>query len=526
MQKLLNSRELQTYSPKEKNYYLIAMTGQNIFYNIIGVGLAYYLGFVILIPAVAVSIIMTSARIWDAFNDFIMGSLVDKTKTKWGKCRPYLIILPIPITIITILCFTNFGIYDGAAGATAKNVLIIFWAAFTYVLWGMTYTIADIPLWSSPALMTEKEKDRNKLLALARLFGGVGAGITFLAFMPIANAISASIGSDPVYEKTGYLIAAIGFSVIAGALFQLGGINIKERVKDNQKKYTLKENFKIMLSNKPFKQVLFSGILGSPKMIIAIAAIPLVNYYFATKDPIMALVYLVILGSGIFIGQAVGAVITPNLLKKFTKKNLYNYSHIISAPVFALIFVLYLASPRGAMAENWLLLSIMAGLFTILGLGMGITMVLQSTMIADCIDLEEFNTGKRPDGVFFAGQTFLAKLTTGIATLITGIGYTIVGFSDNNVSRLNDYISTLANDPSLPLPRNLAIYDNYMMILFFLVSIPPAIGCLLTIIPTWHYALDDEKHDEILAELNRRRHEDTYENDRINEENLSKNEEF
>ncbi|NCA68477.1 MAG: hypothetical protein EOM87_10525, partial [Clostridia bacterium] len=87
------------------------MLGQNIIYNIIGAGLAYYLQFTMLIPAIAVGIIMTSARVWDAFNDFMMGTIVDKTRSKWGKCRPYLIFIPLPIFITTVLCFTNFGFY-------------------------------------------------------------------------------------------------------------------------------------------------------------------------------------------------------------------------------------------------------------------------------------------------------------------------------------------------------------------------------------------------------------------------------
>jgi Na+/melibiose symporter-like transporter len=103
---------LKTYTGKERTVYLMGLAGQNILYNIIGASLAYYLQFTILIPAIAVSTIMAAARVWDAFNDPMMGTIVDKTRTKLGKCRPYLLAVPGPILIITVLCFVNFGFFD------------------------------------------------------------------------------------------------------------------------------------------------------------------------------------------------------------------------------------------------------------------------------------------------------------------------------------------------------------------------------------------------------------------------------
>ena len=121
-------------------------------------------------------------------------------------------------------------------------------------------------------------------------------------------------------------------------------------------------------------------------------------------------------------------------------------------------------------------------------------------MIADAVDYEEYCSGIRPDGVFFAGLTFIGKLCTGIATIISGIAYTVVGFSDAKVGELNTFIANGG------IPRLNSKYDSYMMILFFLVSIPPAIGGILSVIPTWRYALSDEEHTRILGQLNERRH--------------------
>lgn len=492
--------ELRTYTKKERNYYLTGMIGQNIIYNIIGAALAYYLQFTILIPAIAVSIIMTAARVWDAFNDPIMGTIVDKTRTKWGKCRPYLMFAPSIILVTTILCFTSFGIYG--EGSKALDVILVAWAALTYILFGMSYTIGDIPLWGVTALMTEDEKDRTKLLSYARIVGGIGGGIALLAMQPVSLAVGKLIGdsinNSAQGERYGFLIAAAMFGIIGYVLFQLCGFKIKERIPSKGKKYTLKENFKIMLRNKPFRQILLSGILGSPKMLLSLCAMPLISYYYSSKSAILALAYMAILGGGMFVGTFGASAATPLFLKKFTKKQLYNYSNLLGIIPYLMIFVLYFIFDDLTQIAPMVMGVV---LFLFAGASIGFTNVLQSLMIADCVDYEEYTNGTRPDGVFFSGQTFIAKLTSGIATIISGIAYTIVGFSDAKVAEVNAFIDAGG------IPRYAAEYNKYMALLFFLISIPPAIGCILAIIPTWKYALDDDVHKKILDELNLRRHE-------------------
>ena len=99
-----------TYSKRELAGYLTGLAGQNIIYNIIATGLAFYFQSVIFLPAIACSLIFALARVWDAINDPMMGTIVDKTRTKWGKCKPYLLFVPVVILITTILPFLN-GMY-------------------------------------------------------------------------------------------------------------------------------------------------------------------------------------------------------------------------------------------------------------------------------------------------------------------------------------------------------------------------------------------------------------------------------
>ena len=173
------SSQVRTYTAKERNMYLVGMMGQNMIYNIIGTGLYFYFQSVIFIPAMAISIFMAVARVWDAINDPMMGTFVDRTNTKWGKCRPYLLFSPAVIMVITILTFCN-GMYS-SANTPGKNALIVGWAAVSYILWGMCYTVGDIPLWGVTSRMTEVEKDRASILSFARMAAGLGGGVVLLA---------------------------------------------------------------------------------------------------------------------------------------------------------------------------------------------------------------------------------------------------------------------------------------------------------------------------------------------------------
>ena len=130
---------------------------------------------------------------------------------------------------------------------------------------------------------------------------------------------------------------------------------------------------------------------------------------------------------------------------------------------------------------------------------MGSLNVLQSVMIADCVDYEEYQNGTRPDGVFFSGQSFITKLSAGIASLISGAVYAIVGFSDKNVALLNN---ALVNNADFKTYNG----GKYAAAMFFLISIPPAVGMVLAAVPTLKYALPDREHKRILAELISKRH--------------------
>lgn len=497
--------EKRTYTGKELGGYLVGMFGQNLIYNIVATGLYFYFQNVICLPAMALGWIMTIARIWDAINDPMMGTIVDKTKTKWGKCRPYLIIFPGIIGVITILTFIN-GNY-AEASSTAQKVLIVAWAGISYIAWGMCFTVCDIPLWGITSLMTDDENDRSKILGLARMVAGVG-GIGVLV-VQVAQALSGVFGGN---MQKSFIVTVIIMTVIASVLFEFAGLFTRERVEKSEKSYTFKENFQIMFRNKPFRQILISGILRSPIQLLMIVAMTLVTYYYAngnimnilktdaagkvTGIDFQILIGLGCVAAGLFVGQFVAMGVTPLIIKKVEKKTLYNIYSIAGAVPFALIFVFYKVSGGDLTSTFW---SIIIGVcMLIASAAFGGINVLQSVMIADCVDYEEYHNGVRTDGVFFSGQSFITKLSAGIATIISSVVYSVVGYSGANVDKLNKAIEKGANFITYDGGSGVGKYAEAM---FFLISIPPAIGMLLSAIPTLKYAMSDKEHERILKSL-------------------------
>lgn len=490
------SEKVNTYTSKERNLYLVGMFGQNMIYNIIATGLYFYFQSVICLPALALGIIFAVARVWDAINDPMMGSIVDRTNSKWGKCRPYLLFSPPIICLVTCLTFVN-GSYANAksAGNNTAMILIVAWAAISYILWGMSYTAGDVPLWGIISRMSENEKDRASLISLSRIIASIGAAIVVVSIIAVSQAVNMAIGLTQNAQK-GFVLVAIFMAIVSSILFECAGLGTKERVPVSEEKKSLKDSFALMWTCKPFRRLMISGILRSPLQLMMIVVMTLFTFYYCDGDLTTAftnpkkLIIVIIVGGGYFVGQFVAMAVVPMLIKKIDVKKLYNLSALSAVPT-ALLFVVYLIDPTGLTKMHWVVIDGILLLGS--GMGFGVVNVCQSIMISDCIDYEEYHTGYRPDGVFFSGQSFITKFSAGIASIISGAVYSIVGYSDQNADHVNKALAAGAN-----FAKDFAPYSNAM---WFLLTIPPAIGLAIAVIPTIKYEITKESHAKILSAL-------------------------
>jgi Na+/melibiose symporter-like transporter len=181
---------------KEKFAYGIGAVGKDMVYMLSASYVLYYFQDIMKTSAIAMGIILLVARVFDAFNDPIMGIIVAKTKTRWGKFRPWLMIGTITNAVILILMFAAPPSLDGKG--------LIAYAAVTYILWGVTYTMMDIPYWSMIPAFTRGGKEREGLSALARSCAGVGSAlvtvITVMAVSAIGTALVSKSSANVVKE--------------------------------------------------------------------------------------------------------------------------------------------------------------------------------------------------------------------------------------------------------------------------------------------------------------------------------------
>ena len=478
-------RELRTYSKKEKNFFLVGLYGQNVIYNIISVGLMVYFTDAVRIPAGIVGTIMFAARLWDAINDYFMGAIVDKTRTKWGKCRPYLIFMPVPIFLITVLCFASPTSY------LEDPTVTVLWCVATYILWGMLYTISDIPLWGITARMTEIEEDRTKLVSAARIVGGIGAIIPMVGMVAIARGlVGTTIFGTTLDLRGGFLVTAIMLTLLGTVTFQMAGIGVREKITVvKSEKNSLSHNLMLVFRNKPYVRIILSGIIGSTKMMMVVTSVYLLQWYFANGDPGSIAQYTLMMGGAVLAGGFTSIAFVPLLTKRFEKKTVYNWAHLVCIPPLIIAYIIYLSVPDvvGHIYEY-----IFMGLLFVAGIATGAPQALQTDMIGDSVNFLESKTGERAEGVSFAGQTFLAKFQAGIASLVAGAVLGLVSYTAHI-----DGMQAVADSGGIVRYE----YPNIMNALWLITTILPAIGCFLSVLPTINYDLTRAKNEKIFKEI-------------------------
>ena len=181
--------------------YGLGAVGKDMVYMLSASYVLYYFQDILGVSALAMGVILMAARIFDAFNDPVMGVIVAKTRTRWGKFRPWLLIGTLTNAVILFLMFSAPPSLDGKG--------LVAYAAVTYILWGVTYTMMDIPFWSMIPAVTEKPKDRENLSVVGRTCAGIGnALITVFTVL----SVTALGGSN---ERKGFSI----FALIVAVLF-------------------------------------------------------------------------------------------------------------------------------------------------------------------------------------------------------------------------------------------------------------------------------------------------------------------
>ncbi|MDO4154179.1 MAG: glycoside-pentoside-hexuronide (GPH):cation symporter [Clostridia bacterium] len=465
---------------KEKKFYwknttglTLAAFGHCIFITLTSMALPMFFTDVMYISPEKVSAIFLVTRIWDAVNDPIMGSLVDRTHTKWGKCRPYLMYSSFPLFIFTILMFTPLSI----SSETGKFV----YALITYVLFITSFTMVDIPLAGLKSLLYTEPEERNKAMSFSSTFGSLGSLLALDLFFIFVVLFGG--GND----KKGYFITVLFLAIIAFASLQGGFFTVREVIPVSKKKGSFFTTMLTVLKNKHLIMIiavqLCSIAIGAYGMMLPyFSKWNLANSFSFGKFSVESIL-IPALSTATGVVYMIAVMITPYILKIGSKKKMFI---AMSAVGFVLNVISFLCG-----YEN---MFVFIALRVLAHIPPTITATIAGYMVMDCLDYAEYETGERTEGSTFAVNNLIMKIGNAVFSSLVMLILGLVGYD------------AAVNEPALRIGEHMMHnYPEMLNGIYALMTGVPAIGCLLQMIAMFFYKLDDSKVNSIVAELKVRR---------------------
>jgi melibiose permease/lactose/raffinose/galactose permease len=380
--------------------------GRDMVYALVSMFLMFYLTDVINLPVSTmwwIAGIILAARVFDAFNDPIMGLIVDNTNSRLGKYKIWITIGAITSPIFTILLFTNFG-FQG-------NAYIISFAVI-YLLWGICYTIHDISYWSMLPSLSVNQKEREKIGALSRIFANIGLFFVVVAILPLTTLLEKKLGS----MQSGYLVFSICVSVFMamGMFVTVFGVKETNIVTAKKQSTPLREIIGIIVKN---DQLFFTAISLSLFMIGYMTTTSFGLYFFkyAYGDKDMFSIFSAILG----VSQLSALAVFQFFSKKFDRKTLYTGA-IISMSVGYLLFFF-------APVNKMLPIGI-AGV--LIFFGQSFIQLLMVMFLADSVDYGHWKLGKRNDSITFSLQPLINKLGGAVGSGVVSVVIIVSGIKE------------------------------------------------------------------------------------------------
>ncbi|MFC3122709.1 MFS transporter [Agaribacter flavus] len=443
-------------SLKEKAGYACGDIASNFYWRVFDVFLFIFYTDVFGIPAAAVGTMMLVTRIIDAFTDPMMGALSDRTNTKWGKYRPYLIWGIIPIAAAGVLTFTVPDLNDGGK---------LIWAYCTYIFMMLAYTFINVPYGALLGVITQDTQQRTTLSSFR--FVGAFSGGTIVAFM--TPFWVESFGGDN--EVLGWQLTMGLYGLIAGGLFFVTFLTCKERVQAPKKQAKPQQDILDLFSNKPWLILFCIALIIMLTISIRGSVGTFYFKYVLEREDLIGMfsgAYLISLG--------IGAAATP-LLTSFIDKRRLLITLMLGVTLLSVLFY-FIPSDSVILA-----FAIQIGI----GLCLGPKSPLVFSMYADTADYSEWKNGRRSTAMVFAAAAFSQKLGGAIAGAT--IGYVL------------GYLGYTAN-----AEQNAGSIHGIVL----LMTLIPGFFAFLSIAFLYFYNLDDAALAKYQQELDERRRDPEY----------------
>ncbi|MGI6072851.1 MAG: glycoside-pentoside-hexuronide (GPH):cation symporter [Lachnospiraceae bacterium] len=438
--------------------------GRDMVYTLISMYLMFYLTDVLSLSTNTlwwITTIILCCRIFDALNDPFMGMIVDNTKTRYGRFKPWICVGAVLAGAVAICLF-----YD-MSGLSETGFILVF--GLLYLAWGIFYTMNDISYWSMLPSLTQDQREREEIGSIARVCANLGLFLVVALIVPITGILGNAFGS----LQKGYFVLSIilvGIMLIFQSITVFGVKEPPESFNRPKQHTSVREMLRVIFKN---DQLLVTAIAMALFTIGYFTTTSFGLYYFkyVFDNEGMYSVFAVILG----VSQIAALIVFPILGKRFPRKRLY----LVATIMVVVGYVIFFFAPT-----NTFIFIGIAGV--ILFVGQAFIQIMTLMFLTDSVDYGEWKFGKRNDSVTFSLQPFINKMGGAVASGITGVTVIISGMKE-------------AESAVDMTPSGLMILKVAMMILPLL--------CILAsfVIYIRKYKIDEETYAQIISDLNRRK---------------------
>jgi melibiose permease len=385
---------------KAKYSYGLGAFGKDLAYAIVAYYALFYFTDVAGVSPAFVGVLFLVARLWDAFNDPIMGWIVDNTRSRFGKFRPWIMIGTVLNALFTVWLFT-----------IPSGISIEVWVAFTFILWGMTYTLMDIPFWSLVPALSKTKREREQIAVVPRMFASFAWFILGVAGIPLINRFGGEY-SDDGYRTLAIIIAII-FVITSVIVF----FNVKEiyPTDPDAEKITIKGAFRLIAENDQLR-VLAVVLIGFNLMLQIAGGTALFYFTNVIGNDTLFSAY----AGGMGLAQIGGLLILPKLAARVGRRNTFLIATVLPVVGFGSLMIVGFVAPMSAVLTA--VTSIVANI------GVGFWLGLSVVMLADVVDYGEYRFGTRNESLYFAIQPLAVKFAMAIAGFAVGIGLELANY--------------------------------------------------------------------------------------------------
>ena len=433
--------------------YGLGALGKDFACSIIYIFLMFYYTDVAGLSAAFVGTLFLVARIVDAVTDPMMGMVVDNTRTRFGKFRPWILIGTLVNSFALVAVFSTHML---------TGTWLYVYAAVTYILWGVTYTIMDIPYWSMVPALSCRRAERERLVVWPRIF----ASIAWMLMGGYGLWAVGILGGDDKGEGFFYLSLAIVISFVASALITFFLVKEQFSTPHDAAKFSFKDVKNIIMSNDQLK-VLIGVVLTFNIAIQLIGGFAIYYYTYAVGREDLYPTFALASGAA----EIAGVFVFPWLCRVLPRRKMWLLACAFPMLCSAVLFLTGLLSPESAF------LAALAG--AVLKFGGGLSNGLSTVMLADVVDYGEYRTGQRSESIIFSVQTMLVKFAGALSGFFIGIGLSLVGYIPNAVQSAETVVG----------------------LKFMMIGTPLVLVVLSALIYRSWYKLHDQFQDKVIAHI-------------------------